>query len=187
MKQSTFCVASPIREDGALAKVMASAQERLKQANISFAGPKLGKHITFVPPFKASEIEMHWLIAGLECAHTFHCSSGIPKMTKGEELDFFTGEKDALIIKVTAGENIRDLAERFRSNVPKHTEWVYAPKSYLVSFHATIAEGEGLRTAINDHGGVEGLFKGLHFQQPIQLEPPKVFQKEDGLWRPCRM
>lgn len=188
MKQSTFCVASSIREEGALAKVMASAQKRLRQANISFTEPKLGKHITFAPPFKAVELEMHWLIAGLECAHTFHCSNGVPKMAKGGGLDFFIGEKtDALIVQVIAGEKIKDFAERFRSNIPKHTKWVYPPETYLVNFHATIGEGEDLRKAINDHGGIKEIFKGLNFQQPIQLEPPKVFQKEDGLWRPCRM
>lgn len=188
MKQSTFCVASSIREDGALAVVMASAQERLKQANIPFNPPKLGKHITFVPPFKAAEeIEIGWLVMGLEVAHIFYCPKGVPKMAKGEKLDFFTGEKDALIVRVTADWNIKDLAERFRAILPKHTEWVYAPESYLVSFHATIGEGEGLRAAIDAKGGVEELFKGLQFQQPIQLEPPKVFEKENGLWRPLRM
>lgn len=189
MKQSTFCIASPIKEEGALATVMSSAQERLKQENIPFNPPKLGKHITFVPPFKAAaEVEIEWLVMGLEVAHIFNCAQGVPKMAKGEKLDFFTGEKeDALIVRVTTGWNIKDLAERFRAILPKRTEWVYAPESYLVSFHTTIAEAKGLYKAIDDHGGIKKLFKGLNFQQPIQLEPPKVFQKENGLWRPLRM
>lgn len=187
MKQGIFCVAIPIREDGALAKVMNEIERRLKEAGIHFTAPKIGKHITFAPPFKATDIEMHWLTAGLECAHEFYSSDGTPKMAKGKSLDFFSGDVDPLIIRIASGKNIRDLAERFRSKVPEHTEWIYPPASYLVNFHATIAEAKGLRLAIDTHGGTGKLFKGLNVEQPVQLEPPKVFQKEHGSWRIWRM
>lgn len=190
MKEKVFCIVSPIQQGRLLDTTMVEAERRLTSANIAFTLPKIGKHITFVPPFLASELEMRWLAAGLECAKTFYSPEGLPVLTRGVALDFFKDEKsgvDALIIRLSISQQVMDLIERFRSKVPEHTEWVHPPASYLANLHATIAEGEGLSRAVDAHGLNYKLFKGLNIEAPVQLEPPMLFEKLTGSWKPWRL
>lgn len=187
MKQGIFCIVSPIREGGALATSMTEAEKRLTKAGIPFSRPKIGRHITFVPPFKASELEMRWLAAGLESAQTFYSEQGEQRMVQGTSVDFFEGEPEALVIRLGTHDSLKNFVERFRSKIPEHTEWLYPPENYLVNFHATIAEADDLSQSIEKEGGVPTLFRGIKFNQPAPLQPPLLFEKLQGSWRPWRL
>lgn len=194
MKERTFCIVSPIRDGGALAQFILEAEKRLAANNINFTRPKIGKHITFIPPFFAAEHEMCWIAVGLEVAKAFYSDTGTPVMVKGKEIDFYRGEgADALVLKLETSPVIRDLVKHIRSIVPKYTQWKYPPESYLENFHATIAEGQGLASVVESHGVKEGakggllLFDGMRSDIHARLEPPTLVEKTSTGWQQWRV
>ncbi len=187
MKQHTYAVASPVPEEGNLFESMCAIENILVGKGISFERPKLGRHITFIPPFLATEEETAWLAAGLEVCHTFFFPGDNTTLMSGNKLDFFRNQKDALIIRLRADKPIRALVERFRAWIPKKTEWLYQPESYQVNFHATVGEGKGLYQEIVKHGGTANLFKGINIVQPVTLEAPLLYKKGEEGWYPVRM
>lgn len=187
MKQYTYAVASPIPEEGLFFKVMCAIENILISEGIPFERPKLGRHITFIPPFRATQEDMCWLAAGLEVCHTFFRPGEATTLMSGNKLDFFRNDKDALVIRLRADKPIRELVGRFRAWIPQTTEWLYPPESYLVNFHATVGEAFGLYRAITERGGVAHLVGAINVVQPVMLQAPLLYQKGEQGWHPVRM
>jgi hypothetical protein len=187
MKQHVYAVASPVPEEGNLFGLMCTVENILKRGGIPFERPKLGRHITFIPPFRATEEEVCWLAAGLEVCQTFFYYGDNVALMSGDRLDFFRNEKDALVVRLRANPSIRDLVTRFRAWIPQKTEWLYPPENYSVNFHATVGEAVGLYDAIIDKGGVAYFFRELEFPYPVILQAPLLYRKGEQGWHPVRM
>jgi len=187
MKQNIYAIASQIPEESGLYRAMQETTRVLLEKNIPIQRPKLGWHITFIPPFEATKDEACWLAAGLEVCHTFFSHVDAKGLMRGKSFGFFSGKKDALVIRMSSNKAIRDLVARFRSQIPKQTNWVYPPESYIANFHATIGEAEHLGQAVLSKGGESKLFGHINIVHPALLESPLLYEKEESGWHPVRM
>ena len=187
MGLSILCVASPIRDGSALYNSMTTHEARMREAGILYELPKIGRHITYIPPFYGTEDLSMGLAIGLELCKAFYASDIAPQIMQDGRLDFFRGETDSLVIRLKIEDVLRDLVERFRSRIPKNTRFVHPIASYFVNFHATIGEGIGLAQNIDTHGGLEKVFSEITTVYPAHLEPPVLFEKKEHSWIPVRV
>jgi hypothetical protein len=163
-------------------------REKMDGEGIVFQSPKMGDHITFISPFRASELEIQWLAAGLSFCKAFH-NADVPRcVATSERLHFFRNEDvDALVVRITVNQQLRDIVEQWRSKLPKTNEWVYPPDSYLFNAHATVAEGKKLFNHIAGLGGAEKAFKEIAAMNKIvvPIDYPIIWEKTaNRQWKP---
>lgn len=190
MKQSTYCLISPIDEYDQIYPLLYSIEEMLRNHNIPHSLPKLNWHITHVTPFLATAFEMEWLALGLEIGKVLSPPEHNKRLIKGIDFQYYENEEeDALVLRLETNEAFRSAISRARAVVQKITEMRYTPESFQANFHVTIAQGKGLRKSIEQHAILHGFLMGTilrKLESPITtlLQYPSIFLKENGYWVP---
>ncbi len=186
MKQNTYCIAGQVHEIYPLWNILRSLREKLIAHSVPHRIPSLNWHITYVSPFLATELEMEWLTLGLELGKT---SENLEFLSKTTQIDFFqnANKDDALVLRIETDIALKQVVERARVKIEKITDLKYAPTSFQVNFHATIAEAPNLFRNIAQCGGPDILFGDLKIATVVHLPYPTVMQKKKVGWVPIKL
>lgn len=189
MKLGTYCIAHTIREHDPAITTIRGIGDTLEQRGVRLKRPKIGYHITAIPPFRTTEeaakaaawICDYWDSTLLSLLPR----SGALFAAYGTQFDFFRNPGvDAFVIRVKMDDVIARAIERGRKRIPDIAEWVYPPESYDFNGHVTIGKGEGISIPIQRLIAKKAI--SLPPQMVIALEPPKVLRENvgAGTWEP---
>lgn len=185
MKQNTYCLVGRVPELYPLWNILRSLREKLIHHSIPHHIPSLNWHITYVSPFLATELEMEWLVLGLELGRT---EQNLNFLSKTTYIDFFKNkDTDALVLRIESSQKLRETIERARIKIEKLTDLKFMPTSFQVNFHATIAEAPKLLKHIEEAGGVPNLFGDARISTTVHLPNPTVMQKKSEGWVPVSL
>lgn len=189
MRQKIYCLASPVRDNSSLSAQLADMRNLLREHNIPYTSPKLGDHLTFVPPFYATPDEARFMAVTLSLCRAFANRANMQTLLYGDKIDHFTGENsDAIVVRFRMSDILRRQVEITRSAIGDTNHFVYPPTSPLFNPHVTVAEGPGLHqlTTVTHPDifkkiGVVGLVTAL--------EPPLVWTKDSNhrIWCTVRL
>ena len=184
MKQHTYVLACPVRETSPLGVTLASLQVLLTRVGIACSRPRIGYHVTCATPFLQTDDMIRSVALGIEFASGEYDKSKWASGALNKGLDFFVGEaSDALVLRLEASREIRDLVERLRSKLGETTDWVYPPESYHVNFHATIGEAHNLQKQIRERDYLARLSERAMATSQFDLEIPAIYKKASSSWQ----
>lgn len=143
-----YCIAHTLRHTNGAIESIEKIRTTLKDAGIVAAPPKLGYHITLIPPFRTLEMVAQAFDAGMNYMDSTQIVHGAPLGAIGIKFDFFrNSDKDAFIIRLKISDVVGRAVERWRATIPSIAEWVYSPpETYQFNPHITIMEGPQLYT-----------------------------------------
>lgn len=174
----TYAVASLVSETSGFGRSITGLQRALTDSGIHYTKPKIGSHVTLVPPFFIEEDVAQWLTLGLDLACALHFDSPSNCMMHLGEFDFFESTDSLVLVRrLNSPKRFEDVVERMRSFVSRHAEWKYPPESYLVNFHITIAEDipQEKRGQILE---ILGPHEAQNSVSWCHLESPRLLRKE---------
>ncbi len=190
MQTGIYCIAHTIREyDPAIATVV-RIRDVLDHHGIKTSRPKMGYHITAIPPFRTTEDAAkmvawacdYWdsvMLAAVPASDLTFSASGI-------RFDFFRGQpNDTFIIRLEMDPTISRAIERGRKRIPDVAEWVYPPENYDFNPHLSIGEGENVFGPIGKLVR-QNIIPAKDANVIVRLEPPKVLRKNEArrCWEP---
>lgn len=194
MKLGLFCIAHTIRERTALSHELAVIREILHMRGISLRQPKMGLHMTAIPPFWADEDAARLLAWGFD----YWDSSLIDQTQESREnfkvwsagFGFFRnpGEPEVFTLRLGINNILARAIERGRKKIPDIAKWEYPPENYDFNPHITIGEGkkeQNVYTLVTNRflcGETSYSMK----EAVYHLEAPKVLRKNEksGRWEP---
>lgn len=185
-----YCIAHTIREnDPAIGKII-QTRDTMERYGIKSERPKMGYHVTAIPPFRASEEAAKlaaWALDYWDAALITNLSGNVHLGAYGTKFDFFRSIKaDTLIIRLEVDKVLGRAIERGRKKIPDIAEWVYPPESYDFNPHVTIGEGEDIYAPVNNLIVRDILPSKIASTMILRLEPPKVLRKNEASkrWEP---
>lgn len=191
MELNTYCVAHMIREKSVGIDDIEEVRDLLRAKKVVFSPPKLGNHITLIPPFRTTEKSARSLAAGLDYFDSVLLSS-LSAHKKGfcalgQTFDFYRNpDVDAFIVRLKINPVIGRAVERWRKRIPEIATWVFPPASYDFNPHITIGEGRGIYRKISRLIDAEVIREGLASEMKLNLEAPRVLRKNEAhkIWEP---
>lgn len=140
--------------------------------------PKLGNHLTLLPPFRAHPDEMRQFSMGLEIAQALYEDGGAKRFAETHGLDFFRNPgSDALVVKVLLPRNYHVLIEACRKQLSRFNEWVFPVLGGSYAPHICILEGKNLYTDLSPSMSKLG---ASIFLERFDLGFPKIMVKVLG-------
>lgn len=177
MKQ--YMVASLIPEESALGRVTSTVRSMLEKKGIPFLYPKPKDHISYLPPFFATEEFADGFAKGLRFCVAFDTKkSGDALWVAG--CDYFGENGRALAIELECATSLRNVVEDLRASINRE-RWVHDPDNYLFRPHATIAYHDDLRKNMS---GVPDDIRQLIPRILIDLPPIRLLERvnKTGKW-----
>lgn len=187
MPSSIYCIAFPILEETLqLREHIGTAYRLLGEAEIDFRKPKLGLHVTVIPPFRAENAQL--IALGLQMMCALH-SQKKEKMVMeiGAEHFFENDDCFAVVFKTSINDLFKERVTEWRAGFGRMFSWVYPPESYFYNPHLTIAEcspqiQKDYRQRLRDVGWEAAM--GKFSETTIPLAAPHVFEKGADGWKP---
>jgi hypothetical protein len=131
-----YSVASLIPEDSPLGKMLQAMREKLSRGGIPFKEPKMGDHITYLPPFYAPTDFAEGFTKGVRFCRLFQSSAVGIEVAGCRYLDH---DKRACALLLDPSKLVREVVEDLRISIRKEW-WKYAPDKFTLLMHATAAE-----------------------------------------------
>lgn len=196
MKKGLYCIVHAVRERTELSQMAMGIRDLLHAKGVSLRQPKMGLHMTAIPPFWTDEGNAKLLAWGFD-----YWDSALIGQTQenrenfkvwGVGFDFFRnpGEGEAFILKLSISDVLARAIERGRKKIPDIAKWKYPPENYDLNPHITLGEGEKGRdiyTPINRFLQ-DGTIRSKKATEIVYyLDAPRVLRKneeEGGKWQP---
>lgn len=191
MESGIYCIAHALREQDWMNQKLMEVQSILDKYGIDARTPKIGHHVTLIPPFRTTEAAAKLLAWGLDYWDTVRLG-GVEGYDRNFGaiaigFDFFRNEKeDAFIIRLRVDGYLMRAVERGRKKIPEIAEWIYPIESYDFNPHLTVVEGKGVADKVEKLLSSGKLPK--HYVQGFSLrfEVPQVLRKNELMrrWEP---
>jgi 2'-5' RNA ligase len=185
MKVGVFSIVHLIRDDHQSARGLEGIKRTLEGKGIRLRYPKLGTHITLIPPFRTDEDAAKLLAWGYNYNHMMDI--GIPSLShpgwlaQGTGYDFFRNEDvDAFIVRMSVGNLIAHAVEQWRAQIPQIASWVYPPEGHAYTPHVTVGKGKGVADVIEPliKSGEIPINHATDFS--FELRSPQVMRETEG-------
>lgn len=135
--EDLYCVASLIREDSNLGNMLERMRGKLRKNNISFDEPKLGNHISWLPPFFTTEDFTEDFAKGLRFCKLFE--NGVSVATvRTKECRHLDSDRRACVLVLEPSEVRQEVVEDLRTSITPE-RWKYSPDRFTLLMHATAA------------------------------------------------
>ena len=176
-----YCIAHAIRENDWAHGKLRELRSILDKNRITTTSPKLGNHVTLIPPFRTTEAAAKLLAWGLDYWDTVRLGS-VQEHDKyfgaiATGFEFFEGDEgDAFIVQLRVDSHLTRAVERGRKKIPEIAEWVHI-KNYDFNPHITVAEGKGLAESVRRLISTGKLPRHYMDSFSISFEVPRVFRK----------
>jgi 2'-5' RNA ligase len=159
----------------------------LEEQGILVSPPKMGNHITLIPPFWHMEDAAQLLAWGFDMWDSVILAGmGGVYESRGREFDFFRNkDEDAFVIRIDMPPLFERAVERGRAKIPKMAKWKYPPESYEFNPHVTIGVGKDISGPIQQLLQSEALGQSSWFSVNT-TQVPRVLRKSEasGRWEP---
>ena len=170
-----FSIAHCYEHGSYLSILTAGLRERCTELCPEARAPKLGNHITLLPPFRAHEDEMRQFAMGLSIARALYGSEESHNYADSCGIDFFRNpEEDVCILRVALPRAYHAMIEECRRRLSDFNEWVFPVLDDSYNPHICILEGAGLyeklRPALPELKKIAPL---IHFTLPF----PQIMEK----------
>lgn len=187
VERGVYCIAHAIREDDWVHKKLMELRSLLDKNNVPTTAPKMGNHVTLIPPFRTTEAAAKLLAWGLDywdtvrLGHAQDHDKNFGAIATG--FDFLRSEKDdAFVVTLRVDSYLVRAIERGRKKIPEIAEWVHV-NNYDFNPHLTVVEGEGIADTIKqliDSGKIP-----RHYMDSFALrfEVPRVLRKNELMHR----
>lgn len=131
-----YCVASLLREDSPLGLMLERMREKLRKNRIPFEEPKLYDHISWLPPFFATEDFAQGLSKGLRFCRVFEKGATVSMETKS--CRYLDTDQRACCVLLELPREVKECIEDLRISIPSN-RWKFPPDRYTLLTHATAA------------------------------------------------
>ncbi len=188
MRFNVYCLAHQLRDTNGAMEDIQKIQTILQEQGVAARVPKLGYHITLLPPFRTTEDVAKSLAFGMDYMDAVRVDMGARVGIIGTKFDFFRAtDEDAFIIRLKIDENILRTVERWRSRLSEIADWVYPPESYDYNPHLTLVKGPQIYGRVNRLLS-EGVIPASFANIVSDMEAPRVLLQdpETRAWRPVR-
>lgn len=191
MESGIYCVAHALREQDWMNGKLLEIQSILDRHGLCAKTPKIGHHVTLIPPFRTTEAAAKLLAWGLDYWDTVRMGSvetsdrNFGAIATG--FGFFRGEEeDAFIIRLRVDTYLMRAVERGRKKIPEISSWVHPIENYDFNPHLTVVEGKGIADEVEKLLSSGALPK--HYVQgfALRFEVPRVLRKNELMhrWEP---
>lgn len=189
MPSSIYCIAFPVQnEPPSLLRRKALIHDLLREVEIDFKEPKLGLHVTIIPPFRAEEKDARLIALGVQIMKAIHAQRAWETVMKVEEEHCFENDDSfAIVLKTSINEIFEERVTEWRACFGSTLSWVYPPANYFYKPHITVAECSRQEQK-DQHQQLQGI--GWRNRLPIlpevsiPLGTPQVFEKGVDGWKP---
>lgn len=180
-----FCVATSVRETTQEHQLLTSWRKKLEEGGVSIKPPKMGLHMTLIPPFWHTKEAAELLGWGFDLWNSSIVGTNGTHHSRGSKFDFFLSkEEDALVVRLQVDPLIEQAVERGRAKIPKMARWKFPPENYEFNPHITIGVGKEIHLRSREILRTEEF--GAASWLNVTFGPPKVLMKNesDGRWIP---
>jgi hypothetical protein len=114
----------------------------LKNSEIVSKAPKMGEHLTILPPFEASEDEAGMLSLGIGIMRQLveHNYNGFIIPTFQKEDFFENATTSTVVLRYSVNDRFKEMVSSWRMRFGERFTYVYPPESFFFNPHITIAE-----------------------------------------------
>ncbi len=184
---SLYSVASLIREDSTLGRMLERMREKLRKNNILFEEPKLGDHISWLPPFFATEDFAEGFAKGLRFCKLYENGLSVATV-QTKECRYLDHDKRACVIVLEPSKIMREVIEDLRVSISPE-RWKYPPDRFTLLMHATAAvTSKGKPSFYGDIMELPEEERPDEAVSPISLHIPTIFMNrkdpKTGNWSP---
>lgn len=168
-----------------LTKIIDLLQSSIKKSVPEACDPKIGNHVTIVPPFFANKQLQFGILFGMELRWTGFASSQFDAEVS-YKLSFFKNENcDYAYLPITFPKDYTVLVTKLRAQIEEHGRWYYDPTGEKWVPHITVSEAFGLADLVPASLSTS-LSKGQRISVALPVEQPSLMRKVVGGWEKVR-
>lgn len=164
-----------------LTKVVVALQEKIKGSVSTAHDPKLGNHVTIIPPFFADKTLQFGILFGAKLKWSGFNSVGFDATVINTISFFENGDCDYAYLPTTFPDDYNSQVTELRTLVGEHGRWYYDPIKEKWVPHITISEGFELKKKLPKEL-TEKAEKNKKTHVALPVEPPKLLRKIEGGW-----
>lgn len=186
MKVEKFLLMHPFPHDSPAAILADDIATFYKEKTKGTTRPKLGPHITLLPPFYAPRDEMIHLSKGLDMMKALYRDLKHSLMeARISEIGFFNNPNNGvLILKIKLPSHYQAVVEDYKKGLSHFATWVFPPDDLSFNPHLCIFEGEtvyrDLQKLVKEFP--RSKIEGVSFNLPTPTIMRKVEEGDKARW-----